>query len=96
MTISNCETTPNHDTGADVFAKEPDTGTDLTNYSIYARNCITCRNETEGDGDSPVYIRYQTNNMPKHCYGSASGVSTFPETQKIDVEFLWNPDVLHE
>lgn len=23
-------------------------------------------------------------------------MSSYPETQKIDVEFLWNPDVLHQ
>lgn len=96
VTISNCETTPDHETGDDVYAKEPDTGNDVTTFSVFARNCITCRYEIEDDEDSPVLIRYQTNNMPKHCYGSAPGVSSYPATQKIDVELLWNPDVLHQ
>jgi len=33
--------------------------------------------------------------MPKHCYSSKNSVTSYPETKKIDVELLWNPDVLN-
>ena len=57
VTISSCS-------GDDSF--EPDTGDEVSSYAVFARNCITCRTNDDG----LVMIRYQTNNMPKHCYGS--------------------------
>ena len=67
----------------------------MTSYSLYARNCITCRNATESEPEDAVYIRYQTNAMPKRCYGSDLRIANYPTTQKIDFEVLWNPNVLN-
>ena len=88
-----CETTEDDD-GNDRYAREPNTGNEVTSYTIFARNCITCR---EDELTEKVYIRYQSNNMPKHCYGSVGAdiVSTYPITNKIDFEVLWNKDVLN-
>ena len=84
-TISSCST--NDD---DWEVREPDTGNLVTSYSLFARNCITCR-DTGGD----VYIRYQSNNLPKFCYGSDTTNSYYPSTGKFDNEMLWNPNVLN-
>jgi len=75
---------------SDTYAREPNTGDLVTSYSVFARNCITCR---EDDNDE-IRIRIQTNNMPKGCYGSDNDVDYYPDTKKIDIELLWNPDVL--
>ena len=85
VTTSNCST------GDDIQAREPDTadGNFVDSYSVFARNCITCRENVDGE----ILIRVQTNNMPKHCYGSSDNSSN-PHTKKIDFETLWNPDVL--
>lgn len=48
VVTSNCATGD-----SDVFALEPIVGTQVNTYSIFSRNCITCR---EADGD--VLIRY--------------------------------------
>ena len=85
VTTSNCSK-------VDKDVREPDTGNLVETYSVFARNCITCREDDNGE----IRIRVQTNNMPKHCYGSSddSNVTSYPETKKIDFEMLWNPDVL--
>ena len=68
----------------DVFV--PETGSKAENYSMFARNCITCR---ESNGD--VLIRYQSNNVPKICYAlNASDTGRFAVTQKFDFEVTWN------
>ena len=74
VTTSSCSTS-----SSSVYARQPDTGTLVTSYSSFARNCITCR---EDSGTSKVYIRYQTNNMPRHCYGSTdnSNWTAYPAT----------------
>ena len=88
---SNCSIEDPDDDDA-IQAREPDTGNLVDSYSVFARNCVTCR-EDENDY---IKIRVQTNNMPKHCYGSSddSSVTSYPETKKIDIEMLWNSDVL--
>lgn len=75
---------------SETYAREPNTGDWVTSYSVFARNCITCRE----DDNNEIRIRIQTNNMPKGCYGSDEDVSYYPETKQIDIELLWNPDVL--
>lgn len=94
-TMVVCSTTDDED-GNDRYAREPNTGNDVTSYTIFARNCITCR-ESDVEDDDTVYIRYQSNNMPKHCYGSvdSSIVEEYPMTKKIDFEVVWNHDVLN-
>ena len=88
---SNCSIEDPDDDDA-IQAREPDTGNLVDSYSVFARNCVTCR-EDENDY---IKIRVQTNNMPKHCYGSSdsSSVTSYPATKRIDVEMLWNSDVL--
>ena len=89
VTTSSCSTS-----SSDVYARQPDSGTLVNSYSSFARNCITCREDGSG---GTVYIRYQTNNMPRHCYGSTdnSNWTKYPVTQKIDFEAKWNPNVLN-
>ena len=73
-------------------ARVPDGGSLADSYSVFARNCITCKEDTNGE----IKLRVQTNNMPKHCYGSsdASSVTSYPATKRIDFEMNWNSDVL--
>ena len=66
VTTSNCEIA---DDGAQV--RIPDDGSLADSYSVFARNCITCRE----DNNSEIKIRVQTNAMPKHCYGSSDNSS---------------------
>ena len=89
VTTSSCSTSD-----SDIFARQPDTGNLVTSYSSFARNCITCRRDS---GTEKVYIRYQSNNMPRHCYGSTdnSNWTKYPTTLKIDFEAEWNPNVLN-
>ena len=91
VTTSNCSIVDPTDDDS-IQAREPDTGNLVDSYSVFARNCVTCRE----DANDLIKIRVQTNNMPKHCYGSSDSSSwtSYPETKKIDVEMLWNPDVL--
>ena len=77
----------------DVKVNEPNTGNEVTNYSLFARNCMTCRED--GANDNKVLIRYQSNNMPGFCYGNKEYATTYPSTGKFDVEMTWNPNVLN-
>lgn len=92
---SNCAT---GDDDIEVWA--PLTGSKGTDYTLYSRNCITC-DEDEFVKDK-IWIRYQSNNMPKLCYGSDidknnnSQTARYPSNQKIDFEVAWNVDVLHK
>ena len=83
VTTSSCSTS-----ASDIFARQPDTGNLVTSYSSFARNCITCRKESGDTGNEKVFIRYQSNNMPRHCYGSTdnSNWTKYPTTLKIDFE----------
>lgn len=89
VTTSNCVIADNGEQ-----ARVPDDGSLADSYSVFARNCITCKEDNNGE----IKIRVQTNNMPKHCYGSSddSSVTSYPTTKKIDFEMNWNPDVLGE
>ena len=96
--VSNCATSNDEDGNTvEVFA--PENGNKVESYTLYARNCMTCREDR--DIKDKIWIRYQTNNMPNHCYGtdaeatfSADGFK-YPSTQKMDFEVVWNPDVLY-
>jgi len=84
---SNCATGD-----SSVFALAPITGAKVNSYSIFSRNCITCR-----QSGTDVFIRYQSNNMPKICYGSnVEQTSQFPKAQIFDFEVVWNTDVLNK
>jgi len=52
--IINCTTRKNKD-GDKIKTKLPYTGSLGTDYTIFSRNCITCRQDNLND---PVYIRY--------------------------------------
>ena len=92
VVVSNCVTEEYED--EDVYVRNPLDGELTMNYSLFARNCITCREDE--DNEDIVYIRVQTNNMPKICFNSDPEVENYAEIQRIDVEMLWNPDVLHQ
>ena len=52
VTTSNCQTSD-----STVFAREPDTGTLVNSYSVFARNCITCAYTDPTDINTEVLIR---------------------------------------
>ena len=53
-TVSSCSTGTDEN-GDDIEVREPNSGTLVTSYSVFGRNCITCSQATDND---PVYIRY--------------------------------------
>ena len=90
-TVSSCSTQQDND-GNDIEVLAPNSGSTVSSYSIFARNCVTCSQATSSD---PVYIRIQSNNMPKFCYATPTTSSNYPQTGKFDVEMRWNPNVLN-
>ena len=40
-------------------------GSSANTCTVTRKNCVTCR-----ENGAQVYIRYQSNGMPTHCYGS--------------------------
>ena len=88
-TIINCSTRLNDD-GTKIETKQPYTGSLGSAYTLFARNCVTCRQDKLSD---PVYIRYQSNNIPKFCFGSPVTEQNYPTIGRFDVELKWNPDV---
>ena len=70
--------------------KCPNDGNESSTCFLTRRNCVTCRIKANGD----VFIRYQSNGIPSHCYGSSyDDKSGYPEDQNIDFEVKWNTDV---
>jgi len=47
--------------------------------------CVTCRKIS-----SQVYIRVQSNGIPKHCYGTTEDGGEYPNQRHIDFEVKWN------
>lgn len=43
---------------------------------------------------SEVFIRFQSNGIPKHCYRSTDDASSYPLTQVIDFTVSWNRKVV--
>ena len=64
-------------------------GSDTNSCTVTRKNCVTCRQSS-----SLVYIRFQSNGMPNHCYGADS--STYPASQHVDFEVSWNEWVVGE
>ena len=99
VTRSSC-VSANDDDGNAVNVFAPDSGASVETFTVNARNCITCREDK--DIKDKIWIRYQTNNMPKHCYGTDVDASyetdsqKYPKTQRWDFEVAWNNDVLHK
>ena len=60
-------------------------GSQSTSATITRKVCVTCRQSS-----SQVYIRFQSNGMPSHCYGSDLTLGTYPVDQVIDWEVKWN------
>lgn len=57
-------------------------GGGVTPCTVNRKNCVTCR-----QASTQVYIRYQSNGMPNHCFGTLKSdpnvptkVSYYPET----------------
>ena len=70
--------------------KCPNTGKESNTCFLTRRNCVSCRVKSNGD----IYIRYQSNGIPTHCYGSSYDEKVgFPEDHNIDFEVKWNHDV---
>jgi hypothetical protein len=64
----------------------PNGGGEQTSCTVNRKNCVTCRQD-----NTQVYIRYQSNGMPNHCYGTEEvGATDVPYDQRIDFEVKWN------
>ncbi len=87
MTRSSCATT-NDDDGNAVNVFAPDSGSSVESYTLYARNCITCIEDK--DVKDQIWIRYQTNNMPKHCYGTDVDATYDTDSQKYPKTQRWD------
>ena len=78
------------DFNAEDKMKCPNDGNESSTCFLTRRNCATCRIKANGD----VFIRYQSNGIPSHCYGSSyDDKSGYPTDQNIDFEVRWNTDV---
>ena len=77
---------------ASLSSDDPDTvrcpngGGEQTQCTVNRKNCVTCR-----QANTQVYIRYQSNGMPNHCYGTGKAPQVdAPYDQRIDFEVKWN------
>ena len=67
----------------------PNGGSEETSCAITRKVCVTCHTQS-----TQVYIRFQSNGMPSHCYGS-SDIPNAPKDQAIDFTVFWNRNVIN-